>query len=93
MRRMEDDCVDCGLPCLGFGCRYHGKHEHLYCDECEAEEVLYEVDGEELCLDCLLKRYMKKCDECGNDVEFFYSYDGKTICEDCLLEHFNKVEG
>ena len=33
---------------------------HLYCDRCDADcEELYDVDGEELCEDCLLDSFYK----------------------------------
>lgn len=52
MRRTENDCVDCGLPCLGRACPYM-KVEHFYCDECGDETQLYDFDGQELCLECI----------------------------------------
>lgn len=58
MQRVEDDCVDCGLPCLGDSCPYRNA-EHLYCDECGDETQLYEFEGEELCIDCIEKRLKK----------------------------------
>ena len=55
MRKMEDDCVECGLPCIGRGCPYHGKHLHIYCDKCGEEgEKMYSVDGEDYCEGCLI---------------------------------------
>lgn len=55
MRRLENDCVDCGMPCIGNSCPYRNV-EHLYCDECGDETQLYEFDGEELCIDCIKQR-------------------------------------
>lgn len=54
MKRVENDCVDCGLPCLD-SCPYRSVI-HYYCDECGNEDTLYKFDGEELCLDCVLER-------------------------------------
>ena len=58
MIRVEDDCVGCGLPCIGDSCPL--RHvEHRYCDKCD-EEIggdYYDVDGEELCEDCLKERF------------------------------------
>lgn len=57
--RNEDDCVGCGLPCLGNACPYKNA-PHLYCDKCGEEyEVLYKYDCEELCKDCLLEEFPK----------------------------------
>lgn len=57
MVRTENDCVDCGLPCLGNACP-HKNVEHRYCDECGDDiSVYYDVDGEELCEYCLKERF------------------------------------
>lgn len=56
MQRIENDCVDCGLPCLGDSCRYRNV-PHYYCDCCGYEDKLYYYDSEELCEECLLKRF------------------------------------
>lgn len=58
MRQVENDCVDCGLPCIGTSCRYY-KAVHFYCDDCGDEDTLYEFDGEELCIRCIAKRLRK----------------------------------
>lgn len=58
MRRLENDCVDCGMPCIGYSCPYRNV-THFYCDDCGEEEQLYEFDGEELCIDCIEKRLKK----------------------------------
>lgn len=47
----ENQCVDCGLPCLGYGCKYR-KVEVRYCDRCKSDNAVYEFDGEDLCADC-----------------------------------------
>ena len=52
MRKIENDCVGCDLPCWGDSCPYKNV-EHFYCDECGEETVLYEYEGAELCLDCI----------------------------------------
>ena len=56
MRRIENDCVDCGLPCLGDSCPYRNV-PHFYCDRCGAEEKLYYFEDEELCEDCLIDNF------------------------------------
>lgn len=48
----EDECCDCGLPCIGDACKYKNV-PHLYCDECGDEAALYEFDGRELCIRCI----------------------------------------
>lgn len=58
MQKIENDCVDCGLPCLGDACRYRNV-THYYCDECGEEKQLYNFDGEELCIDCIENRLEK----------------------------------
>ena len=59
MVEYTNDCIDCGLPCLYDSCPYY-KVKHLTCDRCSEEtEELYEVDGEQLCEDCLLKEFPK----------------------------------
>ena len=45
MERIENECVDCGLPCLGDACPYRNVRR-LYCDRCDSEaEMLYKVEG------------------------------------------------
>ena len=51
MQRIENDCVDCGLPCIA-SCPYKNA-VHYYCDHCGEEEELYEYEGEELCIECI----------------------------------------
>lgn len=53
--RYEDQCCDCGLPCLGSSCP--NKNVPVwYCDRCGDEGVdLYEVDGKEVCEYCAIK--------------------------------------
>ena len=57
MIKYENRCVDCGLPCIR--CR-NSNVPVLYCDDCGEEvDVLYELDAEELCEDCVLKSLKK----------------------------------
>lgn len=52
---LENDCVDCGLPCLGQSCPKRNV-PHYYCDKCGMEiskEEVYYCEGEEVCEDCL----------------------------------------
>lgn len=61
MIRYENECVDCGLPCLGNSCPYRNVPHH-YCDKCGFEEDLYYFDDEELCIDCIKDRLEKVSD-------------------------------
>ena len=51
MRVTENQCVDCGLPCLGNFCRYRNVVVD-YCDECGEENAKYRIDGKDYCEDC-----------------------------------------
>lgn len=54
----ESDCVDCGQPCIRNACPHYSV-PHYYCDECKEETEIYEVDDEQLCVDCIVKRHKK----------------------------------
>lgn len=56
MIKCENECVSCGLPCLGDICPYRNVVRY-YCDRCGSEEKLYHYDNEELCEECLLKNF------------------------------------
>ena len=58
MKKIENDCVDCGLPCLGSTCPFRN-NPHYYCDQCENEEPLYLFNGQELCVNCILDKLDK----------------------------------
>lgn len=58
MKKVQNDCVDCGLPCLGHSCPYQNV-THFYCDECGDEAPLYYYDDQELCIDCIERRLQK----------------------------------
>lgn len=54
MIKHENGCVSCGLPCIGKACQYLDEIVFV-CDDCGCEvEDLWEYDGKQLCLDCLL---------------------------------------
>ena len=55
MIAIENECVDCGLPCIYESCPYY-QVMRLYCDSCGEEENLWYFDGEQLCLSCILER-------------------------------------
>lgn len=53
MIRYENQCVDCGLPCLGSSCPHKNVPVYI-CDECGDEDVdIYEFEDRELCLNCI----------------------------------------
>lgn len=54
MRRIEDHCVCCDLPCINCGRR---NVEVIYCDDCEDSdcEKMFNYNGRELCYDCAKK--------------------------------------
>ena len=63
MKRIENHCCDCavpGYPCKGSRCP-NVNVEVYYCDKCgDALDVIYEVDCEDLCLDCLKEMFRKE---------------------------------
>lgn len=72
MVKFEDECVGCPteMGCVGNSCPYRNV-PHLYCDKCgEEADELYDLDGEQLCADCVLESLDKvdvsDCD-CGGD--------------------------
>ena len=55
MIRSEEDCVECGKPCMA-SCPLYRPHRHYYCDVCGQERDpadLNEIDGVHVCSDCL----------------------------------------
>ena len=57
MRKLMNMCCDCAVPaypCLGSSCPNRNVPVY-FCDKCDCEidSDIYEVDGEELCEDCL----------------------------------------
>ena len=60
MKKTGNDCVGCPpeMGCLGRFCPYR-EVDHYYCDDCGDEAPLYEFDGEELCIECIIKRLPK----------------------------------
>ena len=53
----ENECVGCPpeMGCIGTACPYYDV-ARFYCDECKREEKLYEFNGRELCIDCIIKQ-------------------------------------
>lgn len=58
MQKTQSECVQCGMPCTREACPNFAVTRY-YCDECGAEETLYEYEGKELCAECLLKKFEK----------------------------------
>lgn len=59
MIRFENECVDCGHPCMGDACKYR-KVPHIICDGCGGEFTeVYDVHGEQLCEECLLDSFSR----------------------------------
>ena len=59
MIRIENDCVGCER-CIGCG---RNRTKHYYCDKCKNEEDLYYFEGEELCIDCIIKDKLQKVND------------------------------
>lgn len=55
MIEYEDECVDCppNMGCLGNSCPNRNV-PHFYCDECDDETTLYEFNGRQLCINCIV---------------------------------------
>lgn len=62
MMKTENYCCDCatpGYPCRGSLCPLTKVEVH-YCDHCsEALDEIYDVDGEELCEECLKEMFRR----------------------------------
>jgi hypothetical protein len=58
MVKIENECVSCGLPCIGYSCP-NRRVKRVYCDVCgdEIGRERYEVDGEDLCEYCLKDKF------------------------------------
>ena len=52
MIEVTNECVDCGLPCIGDACPYKNV-KRFYCDRCGEETEIYHYNGEELCIECI----------------------------------------
>lgn len=63
MVKIENHCVGCtdlGMHCIGSGCRNRNVEIH-YCDHCDEElGDIYDVDGEELCEECLKAKFIRE---------------------------------
>lgn len=61
MKKIENECVCCGLPCLGSSCPNQNVVRY-YCDRCGEEDDLYYFNDEELCIYCI-KKLLEKVEE------------------------------
>lgn len=67
MLKIENHCCNCavpGYPCRGELCPLTRVEVH-YCDKCDPKcrfpiEEVYDVDGMELCEDCLKEMFRRK---------------------------------
>ena len=59
MVKYENQCVGCE-SCIGSSCKYLRVPVH-YCDKCKWElDEIFDVDGQELCEDCLKDMFRRK---------------------------------
>lgn len=62
MVKYENHCCSCAspaYPCLGSACGLKNVEVH-YCDKCKEElDDIYDVDGAELCEDCLKDKFLR----------------------------------
>ena len=62
MIKYENHCCGCaapGYPCIGRSCPNRHVEVH-YCDHCDEElGEIYDVDGEELCEECLKEAFRR----------------------------------
>ena len=63
MIKVENHCIGCAVdsyPCMGDACPRREVEVH-YCDQCDEQiEEVFEVDGEELCEECLKNMFRKE---------------------------------
>jgi len=86
MRRYEDECVSCGLPCLGSSCPNRNVLR-IYCDRCGDETYAdYSFDDEDLCRDCL----EKELDSELKDMSLEDKIEAYKAVYDCEIEDLNK---
>lgn len=60
MRRIENDCVCCEIPCRDCGLKHV---EHFYCDNCGeelTEDELYQLYDSDYCEECCEKEIKDK---------------------------------
>ena len=79
MIKFENECVGCppNMGCLGGACPYRSV-PHWICDRCDAEVddgELWNVDGEELCEECLKENFPRVTYDDHNDDGYEDVYD------------------
>ena len=62
MKKVFNECVECGLPCLGNACP-NRRVTRFFCDNCGEEADLYYFDGQELCISCIEEMLEKVIDD------------------------------
>ena len=92
-----NDCVCCGLPCLGDSCpNRHASHK--ICDKCGTDlGDHFVVGGEEFCQKCFDRTFPKIetknpgiCSRCGCEDYVFRNIDGDKLCQDCVDKLYGK---
>ncbi len=59
---MENNCVDCAVPCVGGYCPL-AECPVVCCDSCgESAELFYLVDGEQLCRSCFIEKMLEEAE-------------------------------
>lgn len=88
MRRIENDCVSCDLPCIDCG----RKHvEHVYCDCCDAPlDTFYgydgvDLEGDELCYECAKAALIDKYYPTREKMQAFFTH-GEGVDDDIFME-------
>jgi len=61
METFENQCVDCGLPCLVY-CPYKNVRV-VYCDSCGSDNAEYSIDGADYCDKCARKFLLDSFDD------------------------------
>jgi hypothetical protein len=59
MQRITNECCDCASGSYSCGACSLREVKRFYCDKCGSETELFDLDGDELCQDCLLERIPK----------------------------------
>lgn len=88
------DCATESFPCLGSLCPNLQPYEQIVCDDCGEETSVYEYDGAELCIDCILKRLPVSdaiyCAHCG-DADTVRWFHGRQLCAACIEDELQEV--
>lgn len=92
MIKYTDECVDCGLTCLGRDCP-NKRVAHYKCDYCGEEvDELRKYKGKHICPECYCQHETHaKCKICECDDEPLLYVDGQYICFTCAWENLEEV--